>query len=567
MLGTRACSALLHPVLLPVIALVLGVLGVLTVLTTPADAATGPTLVLTGPATARRGSEVTLTATLTGAGGSPLADETVRFETPDGTGGWTPLTPQSTAATGPDGTAALAATLTGSTTYRAVRDAVGDGTGDGAAAVSPEITVRAYDAATSLVLAGPASGYVDAGRTLTATLTRQDTGGPVAGEQVLLQRRVDGAWRAVRTVATDQAGAASWSVKVLPSDDTFRAVYAGRYDPAEGVDALRASTSEPVSVVPLKRSTVLDLTGPRRVVDETSVSLRLSWRAGNGAPVPGSVVVQRRLAGGSWTRYATLALGGDGVARLRVRPRVDTRWRAVGAAGRWWKADTSPVLRIDNVPPGRPVAYPRSAPRPSITVPRNTRARGAGPNARISRISDAVWRSMVGRTWHAGCPVGRSQLRVVRVNYWGYDGYRYRGEIVLRDSVARRGAGLFASMYRQQLPIWRMYRVDRFGWSAYLHGGNDYRSMRAGNTSGFNCRGVTGNPGVPSPHSYGRSIDLNTWENPYRSRRGLVPNSWWQYHSHPRIAWRSRSHPVVRTMAAYGFRWTYGLGDTQHFDG
>jgi hypothetical protein len=185
----------------------------------------------------------------------------------------------------------------------------------------------------------------------------------------------------------------------------------------------------------------------------------------------------------------------------------------------------------------------------------------------VSRISDAVWRSMVGRSWHSGCPIGRSQLRVVRVNYWGYDGYRYRGEIVLRDSVAGRGAAMYGSMYRQRLPIYRMFRVDRFGWSSYLHGGDDYRSMRAGNTSGFNCRGVTGNPGVTSPHSYGRSIDLNTWENPYRSKRGLVPNSWWQYHSHPRIAWRSRSHPVVRTMAANGFRWTYGLGDTQHFDG
>ena len=37
-------------------------------------------------------------------------------------------------------------------------------------------------------------------------------------------------------------------------------------------------------------------------------------------------------------------------------------------------------------------------------------------------------------------------------------------------------------------------------------------------------------------------------------------------HSHTRVAWRSRSHAVVRLMASHGLRWTYGNGDTQHFD-
>jgi hypothetical protein len=111
-----------------------------------------------------------------------------------------------------------------------------------------------------------------------------------------------------------------------------------------------------------------------------------------------------------------------------------------------------------------------------------------------------------------------------------------------------------------------MYRVDRFGYGRRSGGGNDYASMRHDNTSAFNCRWVTGNPGVRSPHSYGYAVDINTWENPYRSKVGLLPNSWWMGHSDPRYAWRSASHPVVRIMVEHGFRWTYGLGDTQHFD-
>ena len=554
MFGSRT-AAVLHLLAVPLLGLAL----VLGALVAPAEAATGPSLTLTGPATAARGSQVTLRATLTSTAGTPMGSQTIGLQA----GGTTVATGQ----TGTDGTVDLTVTLSGTTTFVAARDAVGDGTGDDAAVTSPERTVRAFAATTSLVLTGPSSGYVDSPVTLKAKLTRDDSGAGVVGEQVMLQRRVGAAWQDVRPAPTDAAGVASYSVEVQPTDNTFRAVYAGRYDRGDGTDNLRASTSTAAGVTPRKRATELRLTGPDRIVDETSVALRLTWRAGNGDPVPGRVVVYRSLAGGDWTRYDTVSLGADGSATFRVSPRVDSRWKASGPAGRWWLADTSPVKGLDNVPPGTPVSYPKAAPRPAIALPKNARATGAGANATISGISDAVWRSMVGRTWHSGCPVGRSQLRLVRVNYWGYDGYRYRGEIVLRDSVAARGAAMFTSMYRQKLPIWRMYRVDRFGWSSTLHGGNDYKSMRAGNTSGFNCRGVVGNPSVPSPHSYGRSIDLNTWENPYRSKQGLVPNSWWQYHSHPRIAWRSRSHPVVQTMAAQGFRWTYGLGDTQHFDG
>jgi hypothetical protein len=173
---------------------------------------------------------------------------------------------------------------------------------------------------------------------------------------------------------------------------------------------------------------------------------------------------------------------------------------------------------------------------------------------------------MTGRSYHRGCPVGRANLRYLRINYWDYAGYRRRGELVAHADAVRQMAGALAEMYRKKLPIRAMYRVDRFGWSRRVQGANDYRSMAAGNTSAFNCRHVVGTPGTRSPHSYGRSLDVNTWENPYRSARGTVPNTWWMKHSHPRVAWRSRSHRVVRVMAHHGLRWTYGNGDTQHFD-
>ena len=119
-----------------------------------------------------------------------------------------------------------------------------------------------------------------------------------------------------------------------------------------------------------------------------------------------------------------------------------------------------------------------------------------------------------------------------------------------------RSAAALADMYRAKLPIRSMYRVDRFGYSSRVHGGDDHTSMAAGNTSGFNCRDVVNRPGVRSPHSYGRAIDINTWENPYRSQTGLVPNSWWHVALAPAgglalqpaprssRSWREQQHPL-----------------------
>jgi hypothetical protein len=173
---------------------------------------------------------------------------------------------------------------------------------------------------------------------------------------------------------------------------------------------------------------------------------------------------------------------------------------------------------------------------------------------------------MKGRSWHRGCPVLRSDLRYLQINYWDFAGYRRRGELVAhRDAVVAMAAAL-ADLYGQQLPLRAMYRPDRFGWSPELHGADNYASMDADNTSAFNCRQVVGKPGSRSPHSWGRSLDLNPWENPYQSQGGIVPDTWWMTRSHPRVAWRAESHAVVTTMAAHGLSWTYGLVDTQHFD-
>ncbi len=410
--------------------------------------------------------------------------------------------------------------------------------------------------ATTLSLSAPTTGRAGDQVPFTAVL-QDENGAPLAGVTVTLERLWT-TWKAVGTGTTDSAGQVVVN-GVLPAGlRSWRASYAGDETHA-------ASLSPEVQATGEVLASTLALSGPTRLVDEKTGTLKMSWKASDGSLVNGVVTVRRRLSGGPWTDYKRVRLV-NGKASLAVKPRLDSRWRLRGAAGTWWRAAASDFLSIDNLPPGTPIAYPAAAPKP-VSTPAQGRAVGAGAHAVVSKISNAMWRSMVGRTWHSGCPVGRSSLRVLRINYWSFGGYRYRGEMVLSAAVVNRAAGALRDMYNGGYPIRRMYRVDRFGWSKKLHGGNDYASMRADNTSGFNCRSVVNKPGVLSPHARGRAIDVNTWENPYRSATGLVPNTWWASRSHPRIAWRSSSHPVVKIWRAHGFRWTYGTGDSQHVDG
>ena len=436
--------------------------------------------------------------------------------------------------------------------------------------VAPALAADPPPGATvALAVTVPPPTYAGQAAAVAVTLTAD--GGPVADEPVTVERQRSGAWVPVATPTTGPDGTASAPVALakVPADNAVRVTY---------VDDAGAVRAQRVVTLPLRRRTSsLAVSGPGRVVDERRSPVTVTWRADDGTGVAGPVTLQvaerqvvkrrgRTVVQWRWRTAAALTTAPNGAATYLATPRVDTRWRAVGAGLPWVTGAASGVYVLDNRPPGRPVRLPRKAPRPKRRLPLQPHAVGAGANPVVGAIPDTVWRSMVGRTWHSGCPVGRSGLSLVRVNYWDYTGYRRRGEIVVARGVAGQVAAAFADLYAHRIPLRSMVREDRFGWSSRLGGANDYRSMEAGNTSGFNCRGVVGNPGVRSPHSYGTALDLNTWENPFRSAQGIVPNRWWQGHSHPRVAWRSSRHLVVRIMARHGLRWTYGLGDTQHFD-
>ena len=440
--------------------------------------------------------------------------------------------------------------------------AIGLGLAPGAAeATHPVALVReARQVAARVQIAAPA---IAAYRTRLLVRGRLfDAGGrPVGGQRVLLQRRTGGpgTWRTVASRVSDGEGR-------VRARELLGTSYAGKNLRARWrVDG--AGTTSATEVVDLRRQRArLRLRGPNRLEDGRRARLRVRGMTARGDDVLGRVRLWKRTSSRrSWRSVKSKRLR-SGTASFRVRPRVDTSYR-VSAKGRWWyAAPRRDRERINNIPPGRVIRMPPGAPRPSVKLPDQRRAVRGGLNPRISRIGGRVWRQMRGRSWHRGCPVGRGRLRLIEMNYWGFDGYRHRGELVVNRDVARPAVRAFRDVYQGRQPIRAMYRVDRFGWSRRLRGANDYRSMKADNTSAFNCRRVVGSPGRQSPHSYGRSIDLNPWENPYVTRRGVYPNRWWLPRDRPGpMVHRSSSHPVVRAFERQGFAWGGSYSDFHHF--
>jgi hypothetical protein len=68
-----------------------------------------------------------------------------------------------------------------------------------------------------------------------------------------------------------------------------------------------------------------------------------------------------------------------------------------------------------------------------------------------------------GRSWHPGCPVQLSQLRVLTVTHWGFDGRRHVGKLVVNEDAAAPLGRVFRQLYELRFPIRHMRLADAYG--------------------------------------------------------------------------------------------------------
>ena len=185
-----------------------------------------------------------------------------------------------------------------------------------------------------------------------------------------------------------------------------------------------------------------------------------------------------------------------------------------------------------------------------------------GWDGTAERLTPRLRDRMTGVSWHRGCPVPLGDLRLLRMPYVGFDGKVHDGKMVVRDRQSRNVLRAFRQMYEARFPIRRMLLVDAFD-------GSDGRSMRANNTSGFNCRTVGGSDRW-SQHAYGRALDINPVQNPYVNGSTVQPAAGAEYldRSNVRKGMIVRPGPVVRAFRSVEWHWGgdwESAKDYQHF--
>ena len=173
---------------------------------------------------------------------------------------------------------------------------------------------------------------------------------------------------------------------------------------------------------------------------------------------------------------------------------------------------------------------------------------------------------MQGKSYHEGCPVPRSGLRLLRVLYYGYDKKTHIGEMIVASHVADEFLDIFLELYQNKYEFNKIQRIDAYD-------GDDDASIADDNTSCFNHRVVEGTTHL-SKHSYGIAIDINPLPNPYvhwvDGERNVSPPEAEPYADRERDFAHKITHDDLcyRLFHAYGYKWGGDWNsekDYQHF--
>ena len=117
--------------------------------------------------------------------------------------------------------------------------------------------------------------------------------------------------------------------------------------------------------------------------------------------------------------------------------------------------------------------------------------------------------------WRSNCPVGLSDLRLLTVRHWGFDGRAHTGQLVVNAGAAGGVTRVFGKLYRLHFPIRHLRLAD-------MYGPKRGRPRDGDVTGSFDCRQAVPSPctggkgtGTWSMHAYGLAVDVNPVENPY----------------------------------------------------
>jgi hypothetical protein len=181
----------------------------------------------------------------------------------------------------------------------------------------------------------------------------------------------------------------------------------------------------------------------------------------------------------------------------------------------------------------------------------------------VRPLSPGLKATLTGTYWKPGCPVPLSQLRVLTVRHWGFDGRARTGQLIVNRDVAEPLRKVFRRLYEVKFPI-RYLQLDIYRRGPALPAGGDV-------SGSFECRKAVPSPcgtgsGNWSNHAYGHAIDLNPRENPYVGCGMVRDATRARYINRTRLYEGMVTPAVVRAFASIGWGWGGSwTGDTKDY--
>src|SRR5262249_44872819 len=137
----------------------------------------------------------------------------------------------------------------------------------------------------------------------------------------------------------------------------------------------------------------------------------------------------------------------------------------------------------------------------------------------VGPLTPHVRAELNGHYWHKGCPVSLSQLRILTVSRWGFDGRVHRGQLIVNERVAAPLGKVFRQLYKLHFPIRHLGIDGTYGpASAQPADGDISGSFECRQAVPSPCVGGTGT-GTWSEHPYGEAVGLNPVQDPHLGGR------------------------------------------------
>jgi peptidoglycan LD-endopeptidase CwlK len=137
-------------------------------------------------------------------------------------------------------------------------------------------------------------------------------------------------------------------------------------------------------------------------------------------------------------------------------------------------------------------------------------------------------------------------LSFIDVLYYSFDGKRHQGQIIVHQELEDDICAIFALIEKLKFPVGSVIPIAGYQW-------DDYKSMAANNSSGFNFRTIEGTTKL-SMHSLGRAVDINPAQNPVVYPDGTIaPES--AVYEPGKKGTLDADHPVAREFLKRGWHW------------